>query len=121
MADSEKIAEIARKPRRRWWQVSLRTLLVLVTLLSIGLGWFVHRGERQRSAVRYDAGVQFTLTRLMLALACPGPAVSMRRCRFYGAAAYSRSRSQSIARSCQSIGPVAPGRARMPKPWPPFS
>ena len=40
-----------RKPRRRWLQVSLRTLLILVTLLSIGLGTFVHRGERQRRAV----------------------------------------------------------------------
>src|SRR5688572_23770134 len=40
-----------RKPRRRWLQVSLRTLLILVTLPSIGLGWIVHRGERQRRAV----------------------------------------------------------------------
>ena len=44
-------ADVPRKPRRRWLQVSLRTLLILVTLLSIGLGWFVHRGERQRRAV----------------------------------------------------------------------
>ena len=40
-----------RKPRRRWLRFSLRTLLILVTLLSIGLGTFVHRGERQRRAV----------------------------------------------------------------------
>src|SRR5688572_14736937 len=44
-------ADVPRKPRRRWLRFSLRTLLVLVTLLSIGLGWFVHRGERQRRAV----------------------------------------------------------------------
>ena len=44
--------DLLRKPRRRWQvQVSLRTLLILVTLLSIGLGRFVHRGERQRRAV----------------------------------------------------------------------
>ena len=42
---------VPRKPRRRWLQVSLRTLLVVVTLLCIGLGWVVHRGERQRRAV----------------------------------------------------------------------
>ena len=42
---------IPRKPRRRWPRFSLRTLLILVTLLSIALGWFVHRGERQRRAV----------------------------------------------------------------------
>lgn len=29
--------------------------------------------------------------------------------------------SQSAARNCQSIGPVDPGRARIPKPCPPFS
>ena len=44
-------SKLPRKPRRRWLQISLRTLLILVTLLSIGLGWFVHRGERQRRAV----------------------------------------------------------------------
>ena len=43
--------DLARKPRRRWLQISLRTLLILVTLLSIGLGWVVNRGERQRRAV----------------------------------------------------------------------
>ena len=42
---------VPRGPRRRWMQVSLRTLLILVTLLSIGLAWFVSRGERQRRAV----------------------------------------------------------------------
>ena len=43
--------DLPRKPRRRWLQLSLRTVLILVTLLSIGLGWFVHRGERQRLTV----------------------------------------------------------------------
>ena len=43
--------DLPRKPRRRWLQVSLRTLLILVTLLCIWLGWVVNRGERQRRAV----------------------------------------------------------------------
>ena len=44
-------ADVPRKPRRRWLQLSLRTLLILVTLLCVALGWIVHRGERQRRAV----------------------------------------------------------------------
>ena len=51
MADSEEPNGLPRKPRRRWLQVSLRTLLILVTLLGIWLGWVVNRGERQRRAV----------------------------------------------------------------------
>ena len=50
-------AALVAKPRRRWLQISLRTLLILVTLLSIGLGWFVHRGERQRRAAAMTAGL----------------------------------------------------------------
>ena len=48
MADSQESNGLPRKPRRRWFRFSLRTLLILVTLLSIGLGLFVYRGERQR-------------------------------------------------------------------------
>src|SRR5688500_818246 len=33
-------SDVPRKPRRCWPRFSLRTLLILVTLLSIGLGWF---------------------------------------------------------------------------------
>ena len=51
MADSQELDAVPRKPRRRWLQISLRTLLILVTLLSIGLGLIVTRGERQRRAV----------------------------------------------------------------------
>ena len=43
--------DLPRKSRRRWLQMSLRTLLILVTLLSVWLGVVVHRGERQRRAV----------------------------------------------------------------------
>lgn len=39
------------KPKRRWMQVSLRTLLVLVTLLCIALAMWVEPAERQRRAV----------------------------------------------------------------------
>ena len=40
-------SDVPRKPRRRWWQISLRTLLIL----ALGLSWFVIRGERQRRSV----------------------------------------------------------------------
>lgn len=39
------------KPKRRWMQVSLRTVLVLVTLLCVALGRWVALAERQRRAV----------------------------------------------------------------------
>ncbi len=40
--------------RRRWLQVSLRTFLVLMLLVSIGLGWLgtaIQRGRERRNAV----------------------------------------------------------------------
>ncbi|HEV7222461.1 MAG TPA: leucine-rich repeat domain-containing protein [Pirellulales bacterium] len=39
------------KPKHRWMQFSLRTVLVLVTLLCIALGLWVVPAERQRRAV----------------------------------------------------------------------
>ena len=42
------------KPKRGWYQFSLRTLLLLVVLASIGMSWFAvkrHRAEKQRAAV----------------------------------------------------------------------
>jgi hypothetical protein len=39
------------KPKRRWVQVSLRTVLVVVTLLCIALGLWVVPAERQRWTV----------------------------------------------------------------------
>ena len=43
-----------RKTYRRWFRFSLRTLLLLVTLCSVGFAWFglkVHRSREQRAAV----------------------------------------------------------------------
>src|SRR5215469_3129191 len=40
------------KPKRRWMQVSLRTVLVLVTLLCVALSVWVVPAERQRRAVK---------------------------------------------------------------------
>ena len=51
MTEPQEPVGITRKPRRRWRQISLRTLLLLITLFGVGLGWFVNRGERQRRAV----------------------------------------------------------------------
>src|SRR4051794_11935806 len=42
------------KPKRRWSSFSLRTLLVFVTVASVGFGYFAHKlrqAERQRAAV----------------------------------------------------------------------
>ncbi len=43
------------KPKRRWFQFSLRALLVFVLPTSIGMSWFgvrLHRVRRQRGAVK---------------------------------------------------------------------
>src|SRR6478609_2019595 len=42
------------KPKRRWYQFSLRTMFVVVTLACIGFGWWVQRSRewiRQRRQV----------------------------------------------------------------------
>ena len=39
------------KPKRRWLQFSIRTVLLLVTLLCVGLSLWVAPAERQRRAV----------------------------------------------------------------------
>jgi hypothetical protein len=42
-------------PRRRWLQFTLRTMLVLILIVSVPLGWFAHKlrqAEQQREAVR---------------------------------------------------------------------
>jgi hypothetical protein len=44
----------APKPRRRWLQFSLRTLLVLMLVLGCGLGWLAYKikaAREQRAAV----------------------------------------------------------------------
>jgi hypothetical protein len=42
------------KPKRRWFRYSLRTLLLLVTVISVGFGWLgikVRQAQRQKEAV----------------------------------------------------------------------
>ena len=41
------------KPRRRWWQYSLRTFFVLLTVFCVWLGWTVHRANEQRKVVEW--------------------------------------------------------------------
>ena len=41
------------KPRRRWWQFSLRTFFALVTMFCVWLGWTVHRANEQRKAAAW--------------------------------------------------------------------
>src|SRR5689334_19846235 len=42
-------------PKRRWFQFSLRTLLILTTVVAIGCGWFAMKIRRAR---RQDAAVE---------------------------------------------------------------
>ena len=45
----------APKPKRRWFQYSLRTLLVFVLVTSIGMSWFamkMQKAERQKATVK---------------------------------------------------------------------
>jgi hypothetical protein len=50
------------KPRRRWFQFSLRSLLILITVLAVWLGLQVNRVNRQRRAVEAitELGGQFS-------------------------------------------------------------
>ena len=41
------------KPRRPFWQFSLRTMLVLLTVFCMWLGWIAHRANEQRKAVAW--------------------------------------------------------------------
>lgn len=41
------------KPNRRWLRLSLRTLLVLLTVGCVWLGWFANRANQQRQAVQW--------------------------------------------------------------------
>jgi len=43
-------------PRRRWYQFSLRTLLIVVTISAVPLGWFawkVEQGRRHRAVIAW--------------------------------------------------------------------
>jgi len=42
-------APISPKPRRRWLQFSLRTLIVLMLVLGAGLGWFAREVQKARA------------------------------------------------------------------------
>ena len=37
------------KPRRRWLQFSLRTMLVLMLVLGVAFGWFAYKVEQARA------------------------------------------------------------------------
>ena len=52
-------AETAPNGRRRWFRFSLRRFLVLVSALSIGLGWLGWQAEivRQRDAIRRKSSI----------------------------------------------------------------
>ena len=40
-----------RGPRRRWLQYSLRTLIAVMTLVALGMGYLADRARRQERAV----------------------------------------------------------------------
>jgi hypothetical protein len=41
------------KPKRRWYQFSLRTLLIAMTLLAIWLGWNIKKVRQRSEYARY--------------------------------------------------------------------
>ena len=64
--NDEPEARESKKPKRRWYQYSLRTLLLFMTLVACGFGWLgvkVQKARRQKAAVealvKLGAWVQF--------------------------------------------------------------
>jgi hypothetical protein len=59
----EKTQPATATRNRRWLRFGLRTLLVLVTLLCVWLGWFMHGVQKQRKAAarleKYGAELGF--------------------------------------------------------------
>jgi hypothetical protein len=47
---AEKIQPATAERKRRWLRFGLRTLLVLITLFCVWLGWFMHGVQKQRKA-----------------------------------------------------------------------
>lgn len=46
------------KPRRRWFRYSLRTLLALVLVTCLGLGWFAHKLKQARDQKETVAAIR---------------------------------------------------------------
>ncbi len=44
-------------PKKRWLRFSLRTMLMLMTILCVWLGFKVHRAERQKAAIAWVESV----------------------------------------------------------------
>ncbi len=50
----------ALRPKRRWLQYSLRTLLLLMTAVAVWMGWYVHRARVQKLQRLKNLGIQHT-------------------------------------------------------------
>ena len=44
--------DVSDKPKRRWFQFSLRALLIGITVGSVGFGWYMYRWRRQQAEQR---------------------------------------------------------------------
>ena len=51
MSDSAESSQPEPKPKRRWYQYSLRTLIVLLVFGAVVLGWRVNRARKNRERV----------------------------------------------------------------------
>ena len=56
MDEKRTTADVQAKPRRRWYQYSLRTLLIVVTIIGCGFGWLGAKVRivRERKAMRSE-------------------------------------------------------------------
>ncbi|MCA9139254.1 MAG: hypothetical protein KDB00_20915 [Planctomycetales bacterium] len=55
------MATSQNKQRRRWLRLNLRTLMILVTIICVAMGWYLNRVIRQRRAVAYLRGRDATV------------------------------------------------------------
>ena len=47
------MSALPSKPKRRWFQFSLRTFLVLMTVFAVWFGWAMNKAREQRKAVAW--------------------------------------------------------------------
>jgi len=47
------MTEVNEQPKRRWLRFSLRSFVIVLTIMCVWIGWYVYRVQQQREAVRW--------------------------------------------------------------------